>query len=270
MKHEAEIYLNGVEIEEEKSYPLNEYFTLSYKGEKTVISAKILETPPFEACPSMLIEALNATFPKSLISTFCFKSTADYYKKLWKSNVLFSYYGNSNYDNTTNSSLNDETIEYLKEWCSIIISNNSSTTEENRWNPWNVAWNEYLDACSCGIVEKAFAHLITSLEALIIKGNNELSYRVSLYASILLGDNNESRIEIFECVKKSYNYRSKSVHGDVKDLKKDFKKETIYEMFFQLKQIVSSILFKTFGKEKTDIINSIEESIYNCPIVHLE
>jgi hypothetical protein len=60
-----------------------------------------------------------------------------------------------------------------------------------------------------------------SLESLII-GNNELSFRFSLYHSLISESDIENRTSAFESFKNLYNARSSIVHGDVreKDLNK--------------------------------------------------
>jgi len=53
---------------------------------------------------------------------------------------------------------------------------------------------------------------VTALESLLVKEMQELSYRLSLRASLLLGNNSKKREEIYNMVKKAYTLRSKIVH----------------------------------------------------------
>lgn len=270
MEQVARVSVSGIMLPDDMEYKINEYFTLSkYKG-NTVIFAKIVETPPVEATPSLLISVLNLAFPTTLISTHCSYSPEAFYKQLWQTNVLFSYYGESEYTNVPKEICSDD-IDRLTRWYTSILEHNNAIKEDSnvRCSPWNVAWNEYIDACSCGIVEKAFAHLITALEAIVVDSTTELNYRVSLHASVLAGSNEDERNKIFDYVKTSYDYRSKSVHGDGKNMKKKFKKEDVYTTFFELKWIVATIMEKTYKKDKAELVKAITKALHSCPEVKI-
>lgn len=270
MEQIARIKVSGIMLPDGAEYKINEYFTLSKHKGNTVLFAKIVETPPVDATPSLLISTLNLAFPDTLISTYCSYSPEEFYKRLWRTNVLFSYYGESEYTNTPKEISSDD-FDRLARWYTTILEHNSAIKEDSniRCSPWNVAWNEYIDACSCSIVEKAFAHLITALEAILVDSTTELNYRVSLYASILAGSNEEERNRIFDCVKNSYDYRSKSVHGDSKSMKKKFKKEEVYTTFFELKRIVTLIMEKTYKKDKAETVKAITKALHSCPEVKI-
>ncbi len=58
------------------------------------------------------------------------------------------------------------------------------------------------------------------LEALLMPELcNELSFRLSLYTSLLLGESEGERNRVFKIVRAGYNIRSKLVHGESKDIK---------------------------------------------------
>lgn len=51
------------------------------------------------------------------------------------------------------------------------------------------------------------------LESIFLQDKQELSYKAAIRIAYFLGENAEQRKEIFSKIKKSYNYRSKVVHG---------------------------------------------------------
>ncbi len=66
-----------------------------------------------------------------------------------------------------------------------------------------------------GSTEDSLIDLWITLEALLLSdGTTELRYRASLRLARLCGDTPEARKEIFELAKKSYDARSKIVHGE--------------------------------------------------------
>lgn len=70
--------------------------------------------------------------------------------------------------------------------------------------------------------EIAFTNYITALEALLLlDSHTELSYRLNLYASFIVGKNFKSRTEIFNKLKSLYEIRSKIVHTGVYEIDDD-------------------------------------------------
>lgn len=265
----ATVLIDSIKLDPKTNFAINDFFSLEEKNGKVFLKAIIEDNPTIESGPTLIRSALYLNFPQTLISTFCKRTDEDYYKSFWKPVILFSYYGKTEYKISNKYQVNYDDLNRLKEWCKIIIEHNKSCSKNNdlRCTSWNIAYNEYLDAISCGIAEKAFAHLITALEALLIEGNSELNHRVSLSTALLFKDVADERKEVYELVKKAYLIRSITVHGDAKALKKKLKAKEIYEILFDLKSIVSNLLFRLYGKEKSEIISAIETAQYSSPSV---
>lgn len=55
---------------------------------------------------------------------------------------------------------------------------------------------------------------ITAMEALVSTSTTELSHQVAERVAVVLANNKEERIEIYNEIKKGYGYRSKTAHGE--------------------------------------------------------
>lgn len=101
--------------------------------------------------------------------------------------------------------------------------------------------------------EIRLSQLVSSLEALLVDSNSEVSHILAERVAIFLETDLEKRVELFNKVKKCYNYRSKVFHGDsVKE--KQFDEVNEYVVFIEgivknclLKVIESSELTETFS-----------------------
>jgi len=166
--------------------------------------------------------------------------------------------------------INEEHIQNIKE-AHKIISEHSSLSKEKRsqgkWSPsrWQFAHQQYTSACGAISVHDSILSIITGLEALLVKGEGQLTYKVSLYAALILGETSERRKEIFELVKSMYNLRSKVVHGEAETLVKLLSKGDIYQRYFELKSILSNLLIKTYEIEEKELFNRIDEMIFQAP-----
>lgn len=262
----VEIKFRNLLLKELHFLKINEHFYMK-NNEKgyVVIYAIDTDIQNVESSHPLLLHAIDLALPQKIISPSC---TDNAYENIWESRVLFSYYGNTQYKDTAIYELTEESLNHLLQWHRIIIEYSKLTNHNKNelLTPWNVGYNEYLMTISCGNTEQSFVHLISALEALLVIGSAELSYRTSLNASILLRSKAEERKVVFDCVKKSYNIRSKVVHGDIGEIKKQFKKQEIYDTLFRLKTIVSDILFLTYGKDKNAVIELIDNSIFNCEL----
>lgn len=254
-------------------FHVNQFFylqTAKTKTKDTTIVALIEDKPTYDSAPTIFRNALYAAFPDILIQTKCLTTSTEAYRIYWKQNSLMSYYGYSNY-HSPKCNIVASDLRRLELWHQILIEQNKEIAENQdlRCTPWNYAWNEYLSASTCGFVEQAITHLITALEALLINSTSELSYRVALYTSVCYANTSEDRASTFALIKDCYHIRSQTVHGDIVALKKKLKKSEIYEPLFRLKAVVSHLLFTTYGKDKTAVVNAIEEALFNCSCVTL-
>ena len=110
---------------------------------------------------------------------------------------------------------------------------------------------------------------VIALEALYGNEIDELRYRLSLRAAILLGTGMEDTGFIRELISESYKLRSKIVHGKpVKPIRVIDKEVTLNELVSQLSEYVrkSILAFMSLSAHmgsQERIIEAIEESIIN-------
>lgn len=223
---------------------------------KAIIKINNPDAPEPESNSSILRHAIELSVPKVMIQTDCRDETYGYF---WKTRVFLSYYGDTELKYDEAARVSSSNIENINGWMQRILKNKE--LNGGRFTSWNVAYNEYLSAMSCGVLEKAFMHLITALEAVTLTGNGELIYRVSLNTAMLCEETYEKRKEVFEIVKKAYSLRSATVHGDIKSMKKRFKDQNLYDLMFELRKIVSKALYITYGTKKEDNIEDINKKI---------
>lgn len=92
-------------------------------------------------------------------------------------------------------------------------------------------------------METRLVNFSIALESIFSTDNIELSYRISLRVSFLLGNNSAERKEIFENVKGIYNIRSKIVHGSVlRKKEKDKLLKTVEKLEVYLRASIIKIL----------------------------
>jgi len=65
-----------------------------------------------------------------------------------------------------------------------------------------------------GPIEERLVDQIIALESLYLNDPQELSYKLAMRTAYSLGNTREARNEIFNNMKKAYNYRSKIIHGN--------------------------------------------------------
>jgi hypothetical protein len=247
------------------TYEVNKYFKIKNNSNLDgiiieCISPDTIEYEYEQHYNSYFRNALELALPKAFISPYCIDEIKNIH---WKGRILFCYYGKTEYINNNMYKITVDDISKVKQWHDILIEYYTSTLKykDAKFTSWDVAYNEYLDAVSCDYLEQAFLHLITALEALLLEGNNELTYRVSLNTAMLCGEGIDDRKEIFNFIKNSYNLRSSVVHGDINAIRKKFSNEKLYDSLFELRHIVSKSLFATYNKDKNKIIEHIENLI---------
>lgn len=125
-----------------------------------------------------------------------------------------------------------------------------------------IALDRYLGLDKRAKMEDRIIDLYIALEALLGREKAEITYRLSLRASYYVTDDQDRRNEIFDVVYHGYNIRSKMVHGDFLDQKKDFSKLRIYKIdnLYSLTEKLSSIVFELMRKIVDDIYSSSYET----------
>ena len=100
----------------------------------------------------------------------------------------------------------------------------------------------------------SFLALMVGLEALLNPGEQELTYRISRNAAVLLGKKDNNSKDIFDEIKKLYSKRSKIVHTGKSDI---INGEDLFKLRKYIRYSIKEInkIGKT-GKELWDLLNS--------------
>lgn len=207
--------------------------------------------------PSCLLHAFDLLYPKRVISAFC---KDDGYQAVWESRILYSYYTDELYNDETVTEIDKKSLEEIETWYKKLIEVNKNLREKTNWN---YAYNEFCTSLNTSSIEINYLHLTSILETLFNKDNSELVYRISLNTAFFLGSNAEERKRIFNSVKHAYNIRSKTTHGDVKNLLKALGSQSTFQDFFEFREIVVNALRYTHGREKDEVLKEIEEKIFS-------
>ena len=103
-------------------------------------------------------------------------------------------------------------------------------------------------------INLSFLALMVSLEALLNPGEQELRYRISRNAAVLLGKKDKNSKNIFDEMKKLYGKRSKIVHTGKPDI---INGEDLFKLRYYVRDSIKEInkIGKT-GKELWDLLNS--------------
>lgn len=118
-------------------------------------------------------------------------------------------------------------------------------------------------------LEDKILDLMICLEGLLLDTPAELSYRLSIRTALFSGQNTAERNRIFKVIKKGYNVRSGTVHGDETSTVtidgteislKDLHKEIENYVRIAIKQFISKI---NNNETRSQIINSIDNSLFS-------
>lgn len=166
--------------------------------------------------------------------------------------------------------INEDDVNMVKKVFDILneFSKKQIQEKENRiWKPtrWQYAYNQYVNACSSSSIESSILSIITGLESLLVNGNGELTYKVSLYSSIIASDDLKERKAIFDLIKGMYNIRSKVVHGEISSVVRKLSSDDIYSDYFRLKEIFIIIFMKLYNISEKEVFNKISDTIFSCP-----
>lgn len=83
------------------------------------------------------------------------------------------------------------------------------------YDPISVALSCFWSAIYAIFPDQAYLSLSTILETLLTTGNTEVSHQIAERVAILVSDDCDRRIELYNIVKKLYNQRSKITHGNM-------------------------------------------------------
>ena len=269
-------YIKNIHIDDD-SYKINEYISLKkslIKNEETVVEIDDSKDL-WENNIILFFRALQISMTRIHIDTYANEKedgvTYDLINEL--SSVMINYY--STKDNpldifTHKIKITEKDVSKIIKAFNLGIEYNKKQREErenNSWKPtrWTYAYNQYINACQSMSIEISILNIITGLESLLVKGQGELTYKVSLYSSILIGNTMEERKSIYNLVKWMYNLRSKVVHGEIKEVVKNLSNESLYDKYFDIKDLFSKILIRTYNIEEETLFFKIEDMIFSCP-----
>lgn len=97
------------------------------------------------------------------------------------------------------------------------------------------------------------------LESLFTTSDTEISHKVSERCAYFLGSDRESRLKVFDQVKRCYNIRSNYLHGA--KLKK-YKKEDIVEACREIDEIARRIMTKIINEESELVSEELDPNSY--------
>jgi hypothetical protein len=116
-----------------------------------------------------------------------------------------------------------------------------------------LAFDNFELSYEVGNTHLSFLTLMISLEALLNPGEQELTYRISRNAAVLLGKKDNNSKDIFNEIKKLYGKRSKIVHTGKSDI---INGEDLFKLRYYVRDLIKEInkIGKT-GKELWDLLN---------------
>ncbi|MFW7190047.1 hypothetical protein [Lysinibacillus sp. BNK-21] len=269
VKYVCEIHKIKLDSE---SYKINQFIKLINMNNMECVKVEAIYEVPFESNIYIFQKAIQLAIPNVNME---FKKN-----EIMESfnTYLNNYYGDSGNgyieEDSSTVLIDSDRIEKIKTCFKILIEYNRNTKEareKDDWTGtrWGYALQTYSSACSATTVDLSILSLITGFESLLVKGEGSLSYKVALYASLLVSNEKEERRKVYNLIKKMYNFRSKIVHGEIGSIVKLSKKEDIYRDYFELRSILSKLLIKTYGIPEEVLFTKIEDMIFECPSSNL-
>ncbi len=97
----------------------------------------------------------------------------------------------------------------------------------------------------------------SALESLFASGTTELKHKLSERAAMFIGENKKDKSQIYDCIAKAYNIRSRVVHGDFPSTS-DIKK--LNEISVGCDNILRRVFTKLFENEEYDKFYRIKQT----------
>lgn len=271
-----EFLIKNAELSDD-SYSINQYISMKkydLDNKETLVQISE-ENTKYQNTTQLFFRALQISLTKIHLKIKEVNKSDSTYGLLESfTRPMINYYIKE-FDNNNIVSLDEiSTIKITKEDVQSIIKNfeiiceySKRKNEDNNKNitRWDYAYNQYLNACASITIEVSIITMVTGMESLLVNGNGELTYKVSLNSSLITADSKEERKEIYKLVKNMYNLRSKVVHGEVKEVINKLSSENIYNDYFKLKDLFSKILIKTYNYDEKELFEKIDDMIFNCP-----
>lgn len=268
------VVLENIELDE-RIYKINKSIYLVRDPENS--KQTILQTDSknsFESNGPLFFIAMQLALPEANIRVAkCNIGDKMLFDLLKDNNTpLLNYYAAKGDDidkSDTSTIVTSKEVDNIKNVHQIVIKYNETAKilrESQEWKAtrWAYAYNQYLNACHSITLENSILHIITGLEALLVEGEGSLSYKVSLYASLITVDTAEQRKDRYLLLKQLYNLRSKVVHGEIAAVMRILSKSDAYDKYYELKRILSDILIKTFNMREDEVFSRIETMVFKC------
>lgn len=266
---------------DQSSYSINDYITLTKTRDNDVLITcnsigEVLSEEDYQSNGTIFFDALRLGCPKINIRIAPTSFTTDQilYDILRNRNTFLFKFSSSisddieTYEGT--SIITETEIINIRKFHELYIEHSKKQKiqrTEVKWNEtrWNYALNQYLSACSSITVDQSIQTLVTGLESLLVKGDGNIQYKVSLNAALILGSTYEERTEIIKKIKKMYSLRSKATHGEITELVRLLKKFDLYNDYFELKSIISKLLLITANMPETELFERLDKVLLGGP-----
>lgn len=249
-----DVSLSNFRLDEIETYKIDDDYELyNIRGN---LHIKCTRNKDSHNHPSLLLHAFDFTFPTHVVSPYC---SDEGFSVIWKSRFIYSFHTEKEFTEEKVLITKDD-CERIEKWYRRLAIVNENFDLKN---PWVYAYNEFIISIDSISVELSYLHLASVLETLLLDGNSELSYRLSLNTAMLVGKDFDERKEIFSVVKQAYDIRSKTTHGDVSALIKVLNKDEVFEKFLEFRKIVVNVMDVTFEVEKSKVISDITNRIFN-------
>ncbi|PIC59091.1 hypothetical protein CSV80_00785 [Sporosarcina sp. P12(2017)] len=259
-------------------YEVNEFITLVCNPEKensVIVEVEGNHEDMYISNGLLFYKALQLALPEVNLRVSKYKDETMMYELLKDHNTyLMNYYAASDddikFEESAPIKFTEEIMKKVATAHNIVCEHNKKSKEDrdvNQWEPsrWGYSFQSYSSACYSPTVDLSILSIITGIESLLVSGEGPLSYKISMYSSLILSDNYEERLKINKLVKDMYKIRSKVVHGEISTVTRLLKKEDIYEKYFELRKIHSELLIKTFELSEDDLFDAIDRQLFNSP-----
>jgi len=146
---------------------------------------------------------------------------------------------------------------FKKYWCNLI------SLDREKIRTLNITFNRLVYSKTKYNQEDQLLDLMISFESFFVNDNSEIAYKLSLRVATFLNAKFDSKF-VFKFIKKSYNLRSKVIHGSIlksKDLKFGEKELTITEYNNTQRELMRVSLNEYITNYSNKTINEIIEDL---------
>lgn len=246
------IELKNCVIYDEREHEINGLITMkNYRGRVYIYFDKY-DSSIKNADPIKLINAIEFGVVNHVVR---FDTDNMVYKRLLPNNVLINYYGNTDdYEIKKKYVITEHDINKIKKWHNIIIQWTEKCKSGKPFECWDMAYNRYLSDSRDVYIESRFLNIGLIMECILINDNEKISSNLRKRAAALCADNQQEFEKIYKIVKYGYQCRCDVSHGNVDNVLRKFGNESIYEKYFEIREITNNLLMLSFDQSKDNII----------------